>query len=732
MSELETREIHFAVDSHLLQELGERLVGAQHIAVAELVRNAYDADANTCEIQFFAGRIEVVDDGHGMTFDEFVQFWMRIGTTNKQAQGVSRHFKRPLTGSKGIGRLAVQFLGSKVEVITTSNEDGAERIQATVDWDEAVDAGDLTEAVAVTTRSDEPETYADESPHGTKIILTGLKHDWTFEDDDGNTPVRALAREIWMLQPPFAETWDEEDPGAFTINLESEDESAEEAFRELMSFVLDTWDARIVGDIRNGRRSKSCDVIVEFRDGDMYEVSIPMKSAQIDKCQFEVRIFKLYGRMAGRFKIDDAREYFRQFGSVNIYDSGFRLPYYDARQDWLGIEADHSHRQSISQLLPEHLQVPLAMHDLPTTERMFGAVRISTSRELKRAERLSKRRGEYLKINPGRDRLIDNDAFRELRRVVRWSIDYYATRYQLRQDLEVSKLRPDEAPEEKLDRLWETIHEIKPAIPEELHGKLVEEVDDYYDALERENVYSERQTALLAPLAAAGLAALAFEHESNRQLRRLETMVRKLARLDIADESAKDEIAAIADGLKAWIKQHRQSRSMFSALASPEDREDVQRLRLKPTVNLVLKNTRPFLRNVETYTADISDDISLPLGTMADWQALFQNLFVNAANAMLDSEEKELVVSAGNIGSSRSFVEVSDTGAGVDLEIADSLFDPFQRRLEISEDRKSLGLGGTGLGLTIVRMICETRNCSYEFIEPEEGFATTFRMTWRK
>ncbi|MEI6128403.1 MAG: hypothetical protein WCQ99_17805, partial [Pseudomonadota bacterium] len=35
----------FSVDSMLLRELGERLVGRPHIALAELVKNSYDADA---------------------------------------------------------------------------------------------------------------------------------------------------------------------------------------------------------------------------------------------------------------------------------------------------------------------------------------------------------------------------------------------------------------------------------------------------------------------------------------------------------------------------------------------------------------------------------------------------------------------------------------------------------------------------------------------------------------
>ena len=123
-------------------------------------------------------------------------------------------------------------------------------------------------------------------------------------------------------------------------------------------------------------------------------------------------------------------------------------------------------------------------------------------------------------------------------------------------------------------------------------------------------------------------------------------------------------------------------------------------------------------------------NLLLPLGTMAEWQALLQNIFVNASNAMLDSATKLVRVSGGGLGRRTSYLQISDTGVGVDCENSDSLFEPFVRRLAISEERKSLGLAGMGLGLTIVRMICETRNCGYGFVEAEPGFSSTFRMTW--
>lgn len=730
------KTLPFTIDSHLLQELGDRLVGRHYIALAELVKNAYDADANHCEIVVSEDEIEVWDDGHGMTFREFRDFWMRIGTTNKVEQRRSREYGRALTGSKGIGRLAVQFLSRDVEITTTSDDEGGQRVRATVDWDAAVNAGELTKAKAKYTLSDRAEAYARGARTGTKIVLKRLRHDWSKDAADGSSPLRDLAREVWMLQPPFAESEREQEGSedAFRIDLIASDEDMEQAFRSQLEGVLEVWDAKVEGRIRDGAKSRSCQISVEFRDGDAYEVAIPFEGGVVDSCDFEIRVFKLWGKQPGKITVDDARKYFREFGGVHVYDSGFRLPFYGIEQDWLGIQSDHAHRLSVSKLLPKELNIPLAMHDLPTSERLFGVVNVNTSREMEHAGKKAKKEGNFLMINIGRDRLVDNPAYQELKRVVRWSIDYYATRYQVRQDRELSRLRPTEAPQPKLERLRHTIDEVGSELSPVLQKKLVNEVDDYYKSVVKENEYTGRQAALLAPLAAAGLASLGFEHESNRQIRRLERLVRRLARVGEGRTSANEtnELKDVVRGLQSWVKQYREMRSLFSSLAREEDREDVRRLRAKPTVKVVLRNTRPLLRRIEVEVDEIPDDMLLPLGTMADWQALLQNVLVNASNATLDSPVKLVRITGGRLGRARNYLQVSDTGSGIDRDGSGRLFEPFERKIEVSEERRSLGLAGMGLGLSIVRMICETRSCGYGFVEPEEGFATTFRMSWRR
>ena len=87
MSEKFPNELNFTVDSRLLQELGERLVGKHFVALAELIKNSYDADANLVKLKFLdenGGMFVIEDDGEGMTFEEFKNFWMRIGSRHKE------------------------------------------------------------------------------------------------------------------------------------------------------------------------------------------------------------------------------------------------------------------------------------------------------------------------------------------------------------------------------------------------------------------------------------------------------------------------------------------------------------------------------------------------------------------------------------------------------------------------------------------------------------------------
>src|SRR5437879_4611164 len=136
---LDKGAVSFQAEGRLLQELGERLVASPEVALVELIKNAYDADSPSCEVRIFDGgmKLAIVDQGHGMTFDEFAGKWMRIATPSKLEERVSRIFKRRLTGAKGIGRFAVRSLGDQLTLTTVAKDPGRDietKLTARFDW----------------------------------------------------------------------------------------------------------------------------------------------------------------------------------------------------------------------------------------------------------------------------------------------------------------------------------------------------------------------------------------------------------------------------------------------------------------------------------------------------------------------------------------------------------------------------------------------------------------------
>lgn len=710
----------FTVDSALLKELGERLVGKAHIALAELIKNSYDADATVCEITITSNSIEICDNGHGMNYEDFKRFWMRVGTTHKQREQFSKTLARPLTGSKGVGRLSVQFLAEAVHIeSTTKNNDSS--IIVDVDWNKAVQHEFLTQAKADYRIKKTNTTYAAKSAHGFKILLSGLTQEWNTKS------LSALAKEIWTLRPPFdgfAGKGIGDKSKDFRIELKSDDIEGKAAFDEKIAAVDDIWIAKIEGLIENGHQTNNQLVTITFKDGEKVVRTFPIPECNIDSASWEIRIYNLSGHLGGNVKVQDARDYFSDFGGVHVYDGPFRLPYYGIQQDWLGLEFDHSHRKVRSRLLPSELHVERALNDLPSQGRILGVVRIDTGAEMRAAQR-TKKKYDYLKIQVTRDRLQINQAYENLHLAVRRSIDFYAV-CSMSKRLRVAQLElPKESSSQAATRVEQSLDSFREAIPPAAYIELKNEISTFVDSTKREQIYKDSLVSLLGPLAAAGMSAIALEHETTRQLSILEGIAARISR----NSTGNAEALNFGTEIKSWIGHFRQLRRVFEPLSNEEDREEVRVMKADKVIGLVRNSMKPFLYGVEM-ERNFAKEVYLPQATLAEWQGLFQNVITNALNAIIDSRERKILFSTGRGPGRKAWVRISDTGNGIDLQRSSEFFEPFQRSGEISEQRKSMGLGGHGLGLTIVRMIAENRNCRVAFVTPEEGFSTTFELSW--
>ena len=103
----------FKPRARIILQLGDQLIRNERIALFELVKNSYDADASEVKIilshieSMDKGEIIVHDDGSGMSLNTVVNVWMEPGTDYRANQFQERtrtpKFGRLPIGEKGIG-----------------------------------------------------------------------------------------------------------------------------------------------------------------------------------------------------------------------------------------------------------------------------------------------------------------------------------------------------------------------------------------------------------------------------------------------------------------------------------------------------------------------------------------------------------------------------------------------------------------------------------------------------
>lgn len=186
--------------ARLLRTLGNDLISSDKVAIIELVKNAFDADASIALIRFIGplkkglGRIEVWDDGHGMTAETLQDSWLNIATDMKKKNPKSKQGRRVL-GEKGIGRLAAARLGD--EMLLTSRMKNKDEVQVLIDWSE-FDQDVYLDEVEVDWDVDTPDIFSNyglfsdlldslnldsqNKGHGTAIEIERLTREWQKKD----------------------------------------------------------------------------------------------------------------------------------------------------------------------------------------------------------------------------------------------------------------------------------------------------------------------------------------------------------------------------------------------------------------------------------------------------------------------------------------------------------------------------------------------------------------------
>ena len=199
----DTGLIHFRPRARLIRLLGEELISSEVVALVELVKNAYDADARRVTVRLRGNGataptvLEIVDDGEGMTLDRVLHSWMEPATGHKRHRGRKRRTalgRLPL-GEKGVGRFATDKLGAEMELVTRGRGSDQEVILrvAWQNFEEDTYLEDIKSRWAVRP----PEELIDPA-HGTLIRVRHVRALW---DEALLTRVRdGLAR----LVPPHS------------------------------------------------------------------------------------------------------------------------------------------------------------------------------------------------------------------------------------------------------------------------------------------------------------------------------------------------------------------------------------------------------------------------------------------------------------------------------------------------------------------------------------------------
>lgn len=150
MSEIEKIEyLNFNFDVSAYRLIGRELITDRITALFEIVKNAYDANANRVTIEFrnlshknANSKIIISDDGLGMTLSDLKNRWMVIGTSSKRRDRTSPYpYNRKVVGKKGIGRFAVDLLGSKL-TLKTKKEGIGEWVFLETDWSQYAELED--------------------------------------------------------------------------------------------------------------------------------------------------------------------------------------------------------------------------------------------------------------------------------------------------------------------------------------------------------------------------------------------------------------------------------------------------------------------------------------------------------------------------------------------------------------------------------------------------------------
>ena len=679
----------FRPRARVLQLLGDELIGSARLAVFELVKNAYDADANKVVVTIDLASdhdpgITIEDDGEGMTVDVLRSVWLIPGNDHRREQRLSdkrtaKHQRLPL-GEKGLGRFAVHKLGNHITLVTRSQN--ADECVVEIDWEKLISKQFLDDA-PVTIQVRHPETFLGNRT-GTRIEIRQLRTDWPRGE------VRRLHNQITSICSPFQEpggfeaklvvpgkeSWIEDLPDIRTIldraiwkfSFQAKDEAFDWTyeFRQVPGFALDGKVVQKPGDqlklppsSGDGRMEKK-----PVADAGVFEGIGPV-----------IGEFYVYDRDAEvRKRMPDIRlleSYLDETGGVRVYRDGIRVYNYGEQgDDWLGLD--------------------LRRVNIPTRRIsrniILGAVHLS----------LEKSTGLVEKTN--REGFVDNEACRKLRRIVLGALAALEAERQLdKERIRQLTKKPDDPVSARIEKPIENLRR-------ELKRRGIQDQFENYVVKIEQDYQNMQETLLTAGMSGLNLAVVF--HEVERGVRALHQAISEGADMESAARQAHD-LMSLLDGFATLLRRDSKKRHSAGKLLKAARKFSMLRFR-HHCIQLVC----PPLQ---------SDD--------AGFHSSFAfGLVVGALNNLMDNSlywlrvrwpdfpepsdppERKLYMGISHDFEAGPAIIIADNGTGFQGDEPENLVRPFFTRKP----------EGMGLGLYYANLVMELNSGQLVFPQPGE------------
>jgi signal transduction histidine kinase len=746
IAELDENNVRFTVDAGLINRLGKELVAKEETAVSELIKNAYDADAVEVNVFFNdtiveGGTLIIDDDGVGMNRQQLINGFMKISSTDKVENPTSPLFDRKRAGRKGIGRFATQRLGERLIIITQCT-DSNNALKIVINWNDFDQQKDLLLI------QNSIEIIKKDKDSGTTLYIENLREKWTHSKIKRvYSYINDLLQPFPLSKKKFTSLEDQRninlsDPGFkssffMTVNGDLEniiDEQTtffQHAVADIEGYILD--DGQGVWSYKSEKLNSLEEIILigklpnDFKSKFKYLRNVHLKiyyfihDSSLIPTKFQAQI----------------KETTNEKGGIRIYRNGFRVfPYGERRDDWVGFD-ESNRRKTI-----------VASHG---NNSFIGFVEITDNQNI--FEELASREG-----------FIENEAYRELQdflyrvtiTAVLKTADLRGRKGKAHQKGWIAKGRAKKEStkdtlanaKKVLNRLQELSliksndnqsqeatnesddNETKDLIKSlegtiEIISENIDEQEQIQEEIQKELL---EENSMLRVLASLGLIIGEFTHEIKRFLTELNSDSYNLEKFNVISKELDNIINRISNNVKGLSTYS----SYFDRNISNNALREIETIELRSVVNPfidVIKNdvNRCGFKMLQPVFNGYNL-ITIPMHK-SEWASILFNFYSNSKKAIFSSNtEGVLQIECGKLNKF-VYLEFSDNGIGIPDDDDENIFNAFFTTsppvgLDNNDD-----LSGTGLGLKIIKDICDSYGGTIFVKRPaNSNFSTTIRV----